>query len=332
MKKIIALFLLCGILLLSFIACENNANENNENETIKNGNDTNGDSSDVGSTDNKDATETLKETPASDFEYTVSSSGKSVFITKHIGNSEEVVIPSEIEDLPVIQIKSGAFENSIVKNVVLPKTVTGIGGAFKNCTSLSSVTIPQDSELYIIGQSAFENCTSLKTINLEVAEKLTTIEGKAFRNCSSIEEIILPKNLKDVYAEAFSNCSSLKSVTISSELKYAGGIGVPLGVPFYDNPAIEKIIFTDGIQTINAYANFGITSEAEIIIPKSVKTFESDTFFIYAPTKFTFLGDCPENELTLFAGEHPIIICYNPNTDGWDTCVWKDKYTFVPME
>ena len=331
MKKIIALFLLCSLLLLSFIACENNANGNNENGNENETNKTDDDTND-GSTNTDDSTEELKETPASDFEYTVSSSGKSVFITKYIGNSEEVVIPSEIEDLPVIQIKSGAFENSTVKNAVLPKSVTGIGSAFKNCASLSSVTIPQDSELYIIGQSAFENCTSLKTINLEVAEKLTTIEGKAFSNCSSIEEIILPKNLKEVYAEAFSSCSSLKSVTISSELKYAGGIGVPLGVPFYDNPAIEKIIFTDGIQTINAYANFGITSEAEIIIPKSVKTFESDTFFIYAPTKFTFLGDCPENELTLFAGEQPITICYDPDTNGWDTCVWKDKYTFVPIE
>ena len=323
MKKIFALFLLCSLLLLSFIACDRNANENNENETSENGKDTNGDS-----TDTDDTTETLKETPASDFEYTVSSSGKSVFITKHIGNSEEVVIPSEIEDLPVIQIKSNAFENSSVKNVVLPKTVTGIGGAFKNCTSLSSVTLPQDSELYIIGQSAFENCTSLKTINLEVAEKLKTIEGKAFSNCSSIEEISLPKNLEEVGKFAFEKCTSLKNITIPSNLSMKS-YDAPR---FHELSSLEKIIFEEGREDINAYAFFGINSEAEIIIPKSVKTFESDTFFIYAPTKFTFLGDCPENELTFFAGEQPITICYDPDADGWDTCVWKDKYTFVPIE
>ena len=319
MKKIIALFLLCSLLLLSFIACENNANGTNKTD----------DDTNDGSTNTDDSTEELKETPASDFEYEFSSIGKYVYITKYIGESEDVVIPSEIEDFPVIQIKSGAFENSTVKNVVLPKTVTGIGAAFKNCTSLSSVTLPQDSELYIIGHNAFENCTSLKTINLEVAEKLTTIEGKAFSNCSSIEEIILPKNLEEVYAEAFSNCSSLKSVTISSELKYAGGIGVPLGVPFYDNPALEEIIYVDGIHYISGYMTFSITSDVKITVPDSVTKIDTYTFVNKGKIDFFFYGDCPEiTSDDKFDGN--VTIHYNPNTDGWDTTPLKDAHTLIP--
>ena len=357
MKKFFALFLLCSLLLLSFIACENNANGNNENETIKNGNDTNGDSGDVGSTEKEDNDNTQGDVDStekeynndtssgnsnSDFEYEFSSTGKYVYITKYIGESEDVVIPSKIEGCEVSSLKAtwipsesfgneavGVFQNSNIKTIVIPETIRGIGeSSFKNCTSLSSVTIQPNSELLHILSDAFENCTSLKTINLEAAEKLTTIEPKAFSNCSSIEKITLPKNLEEIGSFAFENCASLKSITIPANLRIKS-YDAPR---FHELPSLEKIIFEEGREAINGYAYFQITSEAEIIIPKSVKTFESDTFFIYAPTKFTFLGDCPENELTLFAGEQPITICYDPDTNGWDTCIWKDKYTFVPIE
>ena len=70
----------------------------------------------------------VKENPASDFEYKKSENGDYILITKYVGTSEKVVIPSEIDGLPVKIIFSvgrtatdmvGAFQGSSIKSVVL---------------------------------------------------------------------------------------------------------------------------------------------------------------------------------------------------------------------
>ena len=110
----------------------------------------------------------------SDFEYEFSPSNESALITKYIGKSKNVVIPSKIEGRTVTALKSvsvnsengdmqGAFQNTDVETVVIPETIKAIGSnAFKNCTALTTVTIKPDSELYSIDRGAFENCFSLK--------------------------------------------------------------------------------------------------------------------------------------------------------------------------
>lgn len=74
-------------------------------------------------------------------------------------------------------------------------TALGVSGAYRNgpfkaCTSLKSITIPD--EVTVIGGSAFDGCTSLVTVNL-------------------------PKNLKTVYSSAFNGCKKLTTVTFNEE-------------------------------------------------------------------------------------------------------------------
>ncbi|MDE7392691.1 MAG: leucine-rich repeat domain-containing protein, partial [Treponemataceae bacterium] len=55
------------------------------------------------------------------------------------------------------------YIGTVPANLVIPDGVTEIGiGAFKNCTSFSSVTIP--GSVTAIGESAFRDCTSLKKV------------------------------------------------------------------------------------------------------------------------------------------------------------------------
>ena len=67
------------------------------------------------------------------------------------------------------------------------------------------------------------------------------------------------------------------------------------------------------------------------MIPKSVKKFSSETFFIYGPATFVFLGDCPEIVDTIDFLVEPTIY-YNADANGWDDCVWKGKYPVEPIQ
>ena len=102
-------------------------------------------------------TETLRNETLAGFEYKANEDGESVTIIKYIGDSGDVVIPSEIDG----------------------KKVTIIGDkAFYNCAFLTSIKIP-DSVIYI-GVYAFARCTSLTSV--EVPDSVEKIEGGAFYN------------------------------------------------------------------------------------------------------------------------------------------------------
>ena len=83
--------------------------------------------------------------PESDFQVEPVDGGVSVRITRHVGDSWEVNIPSRIRDLPVTHIGNRAFRQGTLINVTIPDSVThiegGTWGAFEN-NQLTSVTIP----------------------------------------------------------------------------------------------------------------------------------------------------------------------------------------------
>ncbi|MDR2558321.1 MAG: leucine-rich repeat domain-containing protein [Oscillospiraceae bacterium] len=102
------------------------------------------------------------ETPLSDFEYERRNDMGLIgmVIIKYLGNSEQVRIPVEIENEPVIRIESESFEGSSVIDVYVPEGVLGIGyNTFGNCTKLTNITLPDS--LMSIGWTAFDGCAAL---------------------------------------------------------------------------------------------------------------------------------------------------------------------------
>ncbi len=119
---------------------------------------------------------------------------------QYIGDATSVVITNNIEI------------NGISYNV------TTIGAyAFKNCTSLISVSIP--NSVTAIGNGAFQNCTSLTSVVLP--NGITEIAGSTFRGCSSLTNIVIPNSVKIIGTYAFSYCTSLTSIIIPSSVTAA---------------------------------------------------------------------------------------------------------------
>lgn len=92
--------------------------------------------------------------------------------------SEEIVIPSEIDGLPVKKIGADAFAGYwYLKNITIPDTVTDIGAyAFSDCYDLKSITIPDS--VTSIGEYAFCACESLESV--VIPDSVAIIAGTAF--------------------------------------------------------------------------------------------------------------------------------------------------------
>ena len=283
-----------------------------------------------------DATEApqLTENPKTDFEYEVSKDGTGIHITKYIGTSQNVVVPAKIDDLSVISLKEtleeggrlykGPFAGSNVQTVVLQEGLQKIGSsAFADCSQLTQVTFPKS--LRNLSGYAFENCVKLDNVDLSETQ-IEIIWERTFRGCTGLTQVQLPSVLTQMYSEAFADCTALKSITLPAGVKQASS----RGQVFVNVPALEKIIFLEGRESINGYAFFDTTGDVEIIIPKSVKEIEPDTFFNRGTARFVFQGDCPKIKNNKnFHGNATIV--YDPTTRGWDTCIWKGQHSMEPI-
>ena len=105
------------------------------------------------------------------------------------------------------------YECTSLTSITIPNSVTSIGeGAFYECTSLTSITIP--NSVTSIRNNVFLDCSSLTS--LTIPNSVTSIGDCAFRHCSSLTSITIPNSVTSIGSSAFDGCSSLSSIQIEA--------------------------------------------------------------------------------------------------------------------
>ena len=213
----------------------------------------------------------LKEnrTEKTDYEYAVKDDG-SVKITGYKGSRREIVIPSELGGRRVTSIGDGAFKDcSSLTSVTISNGVTIIGDdTFSGCSSLAKIMIP--SSVTYIGKWAFSGCSSLT--NITIPNSVTYIGGWAFSSCSSLTNISIPNSVTQIRNDAFLKCSSLTSVTIPGSVTSIGEWA------FSGCSSLTSVIIPNSVISIDNAAFYGCNSLSVAKIPQNVTTIEDGAF------------------------------------------------------
>jgi hypothetical protein len=157
--------------------------------------------------------------PETDFSYDLAAGGKGVKIREYTGNTQNLVVPSTIEGLPVVEIGEKAFVGKYIVSVILPDTVTKLGqsvfGDNGASSWLTSVTLSKN--ITEIPAWTFGSCSVLKEVVLP--NGITTIGDSAFFGCASLTSLVLPNSVTTIESMAFSLCSELRDLTVPDSIK-----------------------------------------------------------------------------------------------------------------
>ena len=180
------------------------------------------------------------------------------------------------------------IDGVLVEEVVLTNATKISSNAFRNYTSLTSVTIPDS--VTDIGAYAFEGCPiekatipafaavaisnpSLKEVVITSGESIC---NRAFESCTLLNSITIPDSVVSIGYSAFDNCPSLVTITFgeNSQLTSIGEFA------FRSCTSLQSVIFgkNSQLESVGEQAFFACDSLTSITIPDSVTSIGSGAF------------------------------------------------------
>ncbi len=229
-------------------------------------------------------------------------------VTGYTGEAENLILPDEINGVVICRIGEEAFLNnetirsirlpgnleridsrafmgSQIETVILPDSVSYLGGlAFAYCKALTKAVLPGNLES--VSQEVFIGCTALKEVTMSVKFQSA---GTGFRECENVETIhYLPGtegifNLQVGRNNSYLEYQSRRSLKL---LDFREGITVirdgALQNEFYDNEndcyAVERIQLPSTLKTIDDGAFSGLNCLTEVNLPEGLEILGNEAF------------------------------------------------------
>ena len=219
--------------------------------------------------------------------------------------SGEVIIPSTVsyksKTLTVRSIGINAFKYCTgLTSVTIPNSVRIIeSDAFNSCSGLTSVTIP--NSVRIIESDAFQYCTGLTSV--EIGKNVTEIRTGAFYECTSLKDLRIEDGEttlwlgRNSYDEGlFYNCP-LESLYLGRNINYRTEYDYGYS-PFYKKTTLTSVTIGSSVTSIGERAFYYCSGLESIEIPNSVTSIGGYAFSycsglesIEIPNSVTSIGD-----------------------------------------
>lgn len=241
-------------------------------------------------------------------------------ITSYNFTYNDVIIPNELENTPVIIVGNGVFYGKGLRTVIVPESIIKLGiRSFAN-TRLTSVDIP--SSVKTIDSCCFQECI-LSEVKLH--EGIQYVNSNAFYE-NDISSIFLPDTILDIGERAFysNKLSELilpNKIAIISKSAFAYNEITYLNIPNGINEIKEAAFLNNHLSSITlplsiisiddmAFGNNPITS---ISIGNDVQIYYNNSNHIYS------MGIYGDSFYSFYVYKNKAAghYLYNGNTESW---------------
>jgi len=226
----------------------------------------------------------------------------------NIASLMSITIPEGVE-----RIGEYAFTSTSLLSVHIPSSVQLIDrAAFSMCMALGSVTIAEDSPVFL-GYGAFTYCMSLSSINLP--ETLTGIDEYVFSMCMGLTSITIPEGITTIGESTFYLCSSLADITLPQSVTV-------IGKGAFTSMAATTLQLPSGLTHIGDSAFAFCPNLLSMVLPATVERIDDWAFAlcdnmtqINIPLSVAYIGEnaftgCSNLVITAEAPSQP---------EGWHT-------------
>ena len=179
-------------------------------------------------------------------------------------------------DAPVTSIGKWAFDNcTSLTSVAIPNSVTSIDNtAFYYCHNIIAFygKFASADNRCLIVYGALKSFAPAGLTKYTIPDSVTSIGMKAFYACPNLKSITIPDSVTSIEDNAFTNCSRLISVTISDSVTSIGSYA------FGGCSSLTSVIIPDGVTSVGSQAFCRCSSLTSITIPDGVTSIGKEAF------------------------------------------------------